>query len=133
MPSKWKTYKTWIWSCRPTTSSMWSLWSARCGISATMWPFDFVGYRYVEPGRYRLHLNPPQLMPEKNIPQINQDLDFKVVVAVLSKNLVWIVFLFVLGVTSAFLLIRYTTVFVPNPSYSLLPTRMPKKTSWTKA
>lgn len=47
-------------------------------------------------------------MPEKNIPQINQDLDFKLLLHVLSKNLVWIVFLFVLGVTSAFLLIRYT-------------------------
>lgn len=47
-------------------------------------------------------------MPEKNIPQINQDLDFKLLLHVLSKNLVWIVFLFVLGITSAFLLIRYT-------------------------
>lgn len=47
-------------------------------------------------------------MPEKNIPQINQDLDIKLLLHVLSKNLVWIVFLFVLGITSAFLLIRYT-------------------------
>lgn len=47
-------------------------------------------------------------MPEKNIPQINQDLDFKLLLHVLTKNLVWIVFLFVLGITSAFLLIRYT-------------------------
>ena len=47
-------------------------------------------------------------MPEKNIPQINQDLDFKLLLHVLSKNLVWIVFLFVLGIISAFLLIRYT-------------------------
>ena len=47
-------------------------------------------------------------MPEKNIPQINQDFDVKLLLHVLTKNLVWIVFLFVLGITSAFLLIRYT-------------------------
>lgn len=47
-------------------------------------------------------------MAEKNIPQINQDLDIKLLLHVLTKNLVWIVFLFVLAITSAFLLIRYT-------------------------
>lgn len=47
-------------------------------------------------------------MAEKHIPQINQDLDFKLLLHVLSKNLVWIVFLFVLGIVTAFLLIRYT-------------------------
>lgn len=47
-------------------------------------------------------------MAEKHIPQINQDLDFKLLMHVLSKNMIWIVFLFVLGLISAFLLIRYT-------------------------
>lgn len=47
-------------------------------------------------------------MAEKHIPHINQDLDFKLLLHVLSKNMIWIVFLFVLGLISAFLLIRYT-------------------------
>ncbi len=47
-------------------------------------------------------------MAEKHIPQINQDFDAKLLLHVLGKNAVWILFLFVVSLTSAFLLIRYT-------------------------
>jgi len=47
-------------------------------------------------------------MKENVIPQINQDIDPKLLVHVLGKNLVWVLFLFVIAITSAFLLIRYT-------------------------
>jgi len=47
-------------------------------------------------------------MPEKNIPQINQDFDFKLVLHVLTKNLIWIFLLLALAICSAFIIIRYT-------------------------
>ncbi len=47
-------------------------------------------------------------MEDKHIPQINQDFDFKLLLHVLGKNLIWVLFLFVISLTSAFLLIRYT-------------------------
>lgn len=45
---------------------------------------------------------------ENKIPQINQDFDLRLLLHVLGKNIIWILFLFVIGLSSAFLLIRYT-------------------------
>ena len=47
-------------------------------------------------------------MPEKNIPQINQDFDIKLVRHVLTKNIIWIIFLLAFAISSAFIIIRYT-------------------------
>ena len=47
-------------------------------------------------------------MPDKPVPQINQDFDLRLLLIVVSQNVVWIVTILLVAVTTAFLLIRYT-------------------------